>query len=55
MLEQNIDKRTVWILEEDLPVDTAGSDEGGIERFDLVGSHDDFDVAAVVETIELVE
>jgi hypothetical protein len=45
----------IRILEQDLAVDTAGTDESGIEGFDLVGGHDDFDVAAVVEAVELVE
>mmetsp|Transcript_10690 Transcript_10690/g.27212 ORF Transcript_10690/g.27212 Transcript_10690/m.27212 type:complete len:286 (-) Transcript_10690:281-1138(-) len=39
----------------DLAVDAAGADEGGVEGFHLVGGHDDLDVAALVEAVELVE
>ena len=39
----------------DLAIDPAGADEGGVETFDLVGGHDDLDVASLVESIELVE
>jgi len=46
---------TVWVLEQDLSINSTRSDEGRIERLDLVSSHDDFDIAAVIETVELIE
>ena len=39
----------------DLTVDSARSDEGGVERFDAVGGHDDLDVSLRVEAVELIE
>ncbi len=45
----------VWVLEEDFAVDAARSDQGGVERLDLVGGHDDLNVSPVVETIQLIE
>jgi hypothetical protein len=45
----------IGVLEEDLAIDTAGTDQGGVERVDFVGGHDYLDVAAVVETVQLVE
>jgi len=39
----------------DLTVDTTWSDERWVERFDSVCRHDYFDIAACVETVELVE
>jgi hypothetical protein len=45
----------VGVLEEDLSVDTARSDEGWIKGVDLICSHDDFDVSSVIETIKLIE
>ena len=37
----------------DLPVDSSGPDESRIEAVDAVGGHDDFDVAARVEPVQL--
>ena len=45
----------IWVLEEDLSINTPGSDECWVESVDLVGCHDYFDVSAVVEAVELVE
>ena len=42
-------------LEEDFAIDPSRADECRVESLDLVGRHDDFDVAAVVEAVELVE
>ena len=50
-----LENLTVRILEQDLAVDTARADEGRVERVDLVRGHDDFDVASIVEPIQLVE
>lgn len=35
----------------DLTIDTTRTDEGGVEGFDLVGRHNDFDVASRVESV----
>lgn len=45
----------IWVFEEDFAIDTSGTDESWVEGIDFVGCHDDFYVAAVVETVELVE
>ena len=45
----------VGVLEEDLAVDTTRPDEGGVQRVDLVGGHDDLDVTSVVEAVQLVK
>ncbi|TLS25756.1 hypothetical protein PpBr36_07926 [Pyricularia pennisetigena] len=45
----------IRILEQDLSVDTAGSDQGRVKRLNLVGGHNDLYVTTVVETVELVE
>ncbi len=37
----------------DLSVDPTGTDQGRVEAVDPVGRHDDFDVAARVESVEL--
>jgi hypothetical protein len=39
----------------DLSIDSSRSNERRVERLDLVGGHDDFDVASSVEPVELVE
>lgn len=39
----------------DLSVETAGSEESGIEGVGSVGGHDDLDVGGLVETVHLVE
>lgn len=39
----------------DLAVNATGTDERRVERLDLVGRHDDLDVAAVVKAVKLVE
>ena len=39
----------------DLAVDSPWSDEGRVKGLDLVGSHDDLDVPAGIETIQLVQ
>ena len=39
----------------DFPVDAARADEGRVQGLDLVGRHDDLDVAARVEAVHLVE
>lgn len=46
---------TIRVLEENLSVDTTRSDQGRVERLNLVRSHDDLDVTTVVKTIELIE
>ena len=48
-------KLTIRVLEENLSVNTTRADQGRVESVDLVGSHDDLDVTAVVETVQLVE
>lgn len=48
-------RHLVGVLEQDLSVDTSGSNQGGIQSLDLVGGHNDLDVASVVETVELVQ
>lgn len=48
-------KLTVGVLEENLAVNTTRANKGGIKGVDLVGCHDDLDIATVVETVELVE
>jgi len=45
----------VRVLEQDFPIDTTGTDERWIQGFNLVRGHDDFDVASVVEAVELIE
>ena len=39
----------------DLSVNTTRANESRIECFNPVGSHDDFDITACVEPIELIE
>jgi hypothetical protein len=39
----------------DLSIDSSRSNERRVERLDLIGGHDDFDVASSVEPVELVE
>ena len=39
----------------DLAVDTAGANKCGIEGVDTIGGHDDLDVSAGIEAVELVE
>ena len=39
----------------DLPVETAGPEEGGVEGVLPVGGHDDLDVGRLVESVHLVE
>ena len=46
---------TVGVLKENLSVDTSGTNQRRIQGLDLVGSHDDLDVATIIETIQLVE
>jgi hypothetical protein len=46
---------TVGVLKENLAVNTARADQGGIERLDLVRRHDDLDITTVIETVQLVE
>jgi hypothetical protein len=48
-------KRTIGVLEQNLAVDAARSDEGRVERLDFVGGHDDLDVATIVEAVQLVQ
>jgi hypothetical protein len=50
-----LSRLTVRVLEEDLSVDTTRTDQSRVESVDLVGSHDDLDVTAVVEAVQLVE
>ena len=45
----------IWKRELDLAIDTSRPDQRWVQRFHLVGRHDDFDIASGVETIELVE
>lgn len=45
----------IGVLEEDFAVNSSGSDQSWVESFDLIRSHDDFDITAVVETIKLVK
>ena len=46
---------TIGVLEENLSVDTSGTNQRRIQGLDLVGGHDDLDVATIIETIQLVE
>jgi hypothetical protein len=48
-------KLTIWVLEQDLSVNTSRANQGRIKGLNLVCSHDDLDVAAVIETVQLVE
>ena len=43
----------VWEL--DLPVDSTGPEQGGVEDVNSVGGHDDLDVGGRLESVELVE
>src|SRR4051812_24584736 len=45
----------IGVLEEDLTIDTTGTDEGGVESIDFVGSHDNLDISTIIETIQLIE
>lgn len=45
----------IWIFEENLAIDTAGPNQSWVQGFDLISGHDNFDIAAVIETVELVE
>ena len=45
----------IWQGELDLAINTTWSDERWVEGFDSVCCHDYFDVAACVETVELIE
>ena len=52
--------RLQWTAESDereldLSVDTTRPDERRVERFDLVRGHDDLDVTARVEAVQLIE
>ena len=49
------DRLTVWVLEENLSVDTSRTDQSRIQGFNLVGGHDDLDVTAIIESIKLVK
>jgi hypothetical protein len=46
---------TVRVLEENLAVDTTRSDKSGIQCVDLVGSHNNLDITAIIETVQLVQ
>ncbi len=46
---------TIWILKQNLAIDSSGSNQSRVERLDFVGGHNYFHVASVVETIELIE
>lgn len=46
---------TVWILEENLTVNTTGSDQSWVQCFDLVGGHNDLHVTTIIESIQLVQ
>lgn len=46
---------TVWVLEENLPVNTARTDKSGVKGLNLVSGHDNLDITAVIETVQLVE
>jgi hypothetical protein len=46
---------TIWVLEENLSINTTRSDQGWIQSLDLVSSHDDLDITTVIETIQLVK
>jgi hypothetical protein len=48
-------KLTIGVLEENLSVNTTGTDKGRVERLDLVGGHDDLDVSTIIETVQLVK
>lgn len=39
----------------DFSVDAPGTDKGWVQRVDAVGGHDNFDVPAGIESVELVE
>ena len=55
----------IWIIifktvpvgqrELDLPVETAGPEEGGVEGVLPVGGHDDLDVGGLIEAVHLVK
>uniref|UniRef100_A0A0E9WIL2 Uncharacterized protein n=1 Tax=Anguilla anguilla TaxID=7936 RepID=A0A0E9WIL2_ANGAN len=45
----------IWQGELNLPVDSSGSDKGGVQGLDPVRGHDDLDVASRVEAVQLVE
>ena len=48
-------QRTVRILEQNLAIDTARTDQCRIQRLDLVRGHDDLDITSVIETVQLVQ
>ena len=50
-----LSRLTVRVLEENLSINTTRTDQSRVESVDLVGGHDDLDVTAVVETVQLVE
>mmetsp|Transcript_11041 Transcript_11041/g.31994 ORF Transcript_11041/g.31994 Transcript_11041/m.31994 type:complete len:476 (+) Transcript_11041:3213-4640(+) len=39
----------------DLSIDTTGPNEGGIQALDSIRGHDDLDVAALIETVQLIQ
>jgi hypothetical protein len=45
----------IRVLEQDLSINAAWSDKCRIQRFDLVGCHNDLDIAAVIKAIELIQ
>lgn len=45
----------IWVLEEDLTIDSSGSDEGWIQSIYLVGGHNHFDISSVIETVQLIK
>ncbi len=46
---------TIWIFKKNFPVDSSWANESRIQRVDLVGGQNDFDISSVVKTIQLVE
>ena len=54
-LDKNYKTVPVGQRELDLPVETAGPEEGGVEGVLPVGGHDDLDVCRLVESVHLVE
>ncbi|GMR51339.1 hypothetical protein PMAYCL1PPCAC_21534, partial [Pristionchus mayeri] len=45
----------IWQRELDLPVESSGSHEGGVEGVGTVSRHEHLDVSAGVESVELVD
>mmetsp|Transcript_92954 Transcript_92954/g.259771 ORF Transcript_92954/g.259771 Transcript_92954/m.259771 type:complete len:270 (-) Transcript_92954:430-1239(-) len=39
----------------DLTIDSTGTNQGGIERFNAIGCHDDLDITTFIEPVQLIQ